>query len=629
MVDEVAARTRTGRANQHLMDMNLIQQQGHAPLRSSITRLPAASNPLGWASLLLLVAGCAVQPPNAIAPTAPGAAQSAPQTPDRDLYVPQADVVIGTPPAMAPPDVTDDPVYQLLMAEFAGLRGHLDVAVENYLKLARQTRTASLAERATKVAIYARNNDAALEAARIWVEAAPNSLEAHQIIAAMFVRHGDAESALKHLEFVLNADKSKSGEKLKMIAALLTREEDQNTALTVIEKLVGTHTDDPDALVAYALLAIRADQAEKARIAMDKLVTKVDINPNIAMAYLAVLQKRGMLPTAIGWMEKAVARTPEEFGLRLLYARLLADSGHYEQARMQFEILAQKAPDNTDVIYALGLLNLQANRVDQAEKNLQALLKYEERADDAHYYLGQIEETRQQYAAALAHYRAIKPGTNYFPAQLRIALLLSLQNKVDEARAQLVAVQPENDAQKTQLLRAEAEILVEHERYPEAMALYDQALIKGYDTDLLYTRAMLAEKMGKIDVLERDLKAIIEREPNNAQALNALGYTLADRTSRFEEAHGYIKRALEVTPEDFYTLDSMGWVLYRLGRLEEAIPYLERARKQRNDPEVAAHLGEVLWQLGRKDQAREVWNGALQLKPDDPRIKGVIERLGP
>jgi tetratricopeptide (TPR) repeat protein len=179
------------------------------------------------------------------------------------------------------------------------------------------------------------------------------------------------------------------------------------------------------------------------------------------------------------------------------------------------------------------------------------------------------------------------------------------------------------------LLRAEGEILAEHDRFDEAMAVYDSALADTYDMELLYTRAMLAEKLGRLDVLEADLQTIIEREPENSQALNALGYTLADHTDRYQEAYEFIERAHALSPDDFYILDSMGWALYRLGRLTEAVDFLNRARKIKDDPEVAAHLGEVLWVMGNKDAARDIWDSALRDKPDDKRLLDVIERLTP
>lgn len=172
-------------------------------------------------------------------------------------------------------------------------------------------------------------------------------------------------------------------------------------------------------------------------------------------------------------------------------------------------------------------------------------------------------------------------------------------------------------------------MLAEARHFQDAMDVYDKALQKGYDEDLLYSRAMLAEKMDRLDVLEMDLRAILDKDPKNSQALNALGYTLADRTDRYDEAYDLIERALEISPNDFFVLDSMGWILYRLGRLDEAIEFLNKALSVKNDPEIAAHLGEVLWVKGDKEAAQAIWDTALRETPNDDRLRKVINRLNP
>ncbi len=594
-------------------------------VRRAVTRRPRAA-PSSWRALPLCcalafaLAGCATTEQTPVA----GRTESA-LTP----YVSEQDVtsVRRTPtPAEA---IDGDPLYKMLIAEFAGQREQLELAFDEYLTLARSTRNPDLAERATKIAVFSRDDPKALEAARLWAELKPTSLDARQILAAMYIRQGDAAAALEHLKYVLAQDNSGDGSRFRVIANLLGREDDRRTALSVMEQLVAERPEDTDALVAYALLAMRAENLGKARGAMDRLVQRTNINPNLALAYMAVLQKQDAGADGIVFLEKALKRTPDEFGLRLLYARMLADAQRYEQARLQFAMLLEQAPDNTDVLYALGLLNLQAGKVDAAEKNFRALLQFDDRGDEASYYLGQIEESRQRPAAALVHYRAVKSGNNAFPAKLRVISILATEDKIDEALAAIAAVSPDGDEQRVQLTLLHVEILAQQKRYDEALDVFARALNGRYEMTLLYNRAMLAEQMGRLDLLETDLRTIIEREPENSQALNALGYTLADRTDRYDEAHELIKRALAISPNDFFILDSMGWVLYRLGRLEEAVPYLERARKLRNDPEVAAHLGEVLWMLGRKDDARAIWNTALEAHPKDTRILEAIKRLAP
>ncbi len=574
---------------------------------------------LGFALGVLVIGGCATPaaPPPSVVPEV--------QAP---VVLNEGNVI--APPAPAVPFDTDsEPLFQLLVAEFAGQRGRLDIAVRHYVETAKQLQDLAVAKRATRVAVFARNNEAALQAATIWVEKAPEDTEARQILAAMHIREGNGAAAIEQLEVVLNAESGPANRQLRMIANLLSREEDKITALEVMEELISRRDGDVNALAAYALLTIRAEELDKAQAAMERVVETGAGDTNIAMAYVALLQKHDKSRVALDWLERAIAKNTDDFGLRLIYARLLADSNRYEEARVQFTILAAKTPDNSDVLYALGLLNLQANRIDAARENFQKLRSLKVRGDDATFYLAQIAESREQVSDALDLYRAVEKGSNHFQSQIRIALILSSRDEIVDARAHLHAIVPENDEQKLHLVQAEGEILAQHERFDDAMAVYDHALVDHYDMELLYTRAMLAEKIGQLDVLEEDLRAILEREPENAQALNALGYTLADHTDRYEEAHELIERALALNPDDFYILDSMGWVLYRLGRLGEAIEYLKRAREIKDDPEVAAHLGEVLWVMGDKDAARDIWDSALKDTPDDQRLLDVIERLMP
>ena len=583
-------------------------------LRTIVNRLFCSWVRLFASLSLLLLAACTTPPVAKPAPPAP--------TP--------APVAVAPLPPAAPFKYENDPYYRLLMAEFAGQRGHLDVAVQNYAELAHSLHDAGLAERATRIAVFARDDAAALVAARTWVELEPEAMDARQILAAMYIRHGEADAALEHLEYVIAHDPGRPGNRLHMIANLLGHEDDRQTSLAVMEKLVAKHSQDSDALLAYALLAIRAEQLDKARDAMERIVKHTELSSNVAMAYLAILQKQGKLPQAIDWLDSALATNPKQFGLRLIYARLLADANRYEEARVQFRMLATEAPDNSDVVFALGLLNLQANRVDDAAKNFTRLLKLDARRDEAHFYLGQIAEAQKQPDRALKEYGQVQGGGNYFSAQLRMALVKAVRGQTDEAIAALDKVTPEDDEQRFSLARAKGEILTDKNRYADAMRIYDAALANGeFHSDLLYTRAMLAERMGKIDVLEKDLRTILAREPDNAQALNALGYTLADNTKRYDEALVLISRALELSPKDFYVLDSMGWVLYRLGRFDEAISYLQQARTLRNDAEVAAHLGEVLWVKGDRAAAQKTWDAALRDTPNDKKLIEVIKRLKP
>ncbi len=273
---------------------------------------------------------------------------------------------------------------------------------------------------------------------------------------------------------------------------------------------------------------------------------------------------------------------------------------------------------------------MQLNRLDQGEQYLQTLKSRGEREDDVSYFLGRLAELRQEPEQAQRFYRLVQQGNNYPEARTRLALLQAKAGMVDEAIAEVQALRERLPSRAKRLYIIEASILANAKREKEAFSVYRRAM-KEFpgDYDLLYARAMFSEEVDRLDQLEADLRAIIEKDPDNINALNSLGYTLADRTDRYQEAYELIKRAYELDKNSNAILDSLGWVLYKLGRLDEALPLLKRSIKLKKDHEVAAHLGEVLWVSGQKDAALEVWNDALQSFPDDTLIKKVMRQFVP
>lgn len=526
--------------------------------------------------------------------------------------------------------LSEEILYKILVAEFAGQRGRLDISVETYLDLAQQTRDPKIVERATRIAVYARNIEAATEAAWLWVELDPLNPDAHQVLAVMALRKGDIDEAMQHLQNILQHSHGELDQKLWMIVNLLGREKDKELVMKVMERLIVMHEDDADAVYAFANIAARLGELDRSEELLERVIEMAPDNDNAAMNYISVLQRQGNVNGAIKWLEQALLkRESNDFNLRMAYARLLTDVSRFDEARRQYEILAASAPNNTDVLYALGLLYLQDNRLDESESYFNRLSALNKHSDNASYYLGRIAEERKQYEKAMSWFQSVNKGENLFEAQIRIGLLMAKMGDIDAARNHLKTVRANGTQQQTTVIQAEGELLIENKHYDEAMAVFDAALQRGYNADLLYSRAMLAEKMGHIDILEQDLREILDKEPDHAQALNALGYTLTDRTDRHQEALALIQHALSLNPNDFFTLDSMGWVLYRLGRHDEAIDYLRRAMSIRPDPEIAAHLGEVLWVVGDKKGAKEIWETALGVTPDDNHILDTIKRFKP
>ncbi len=518
-------------------------------------------------------------------------------------------------------------LYRLLSAEFAVRRGKPAKAVETYMAVARETRDAGVAERATRMAVYARDEQGGIDAARLWVELADN-LEAYRVYAALLVRAGQSEPALDALTIIVERFGGEAGQGFRIVSELLSRDRNKARRVALMEKIVAEYPDSVPAKTALAQTAARAGQPNKALRILKGLYEADPGNDAHVAFYASLLRNQGKMEEALAVLEGHVARRPKGPEVRMLYARFLVDAKRYEEARAQFERLAQAFPDRSDVRYALGLLLLQTNHHDDARPHFERLVEIGEQALQAHFYLGRIAEAQEKPEDAIGFYRRVDRGDQYVNAQIRVAAIYADLGKLNRARQHLGAVRRDNDLDDIRLYRAEAELLARSAKIEDAIGVYGIAL-KAHpnNTDLLYARAMMAARVNRYEMLERDLRDILSREPNNADALNALGYTLADRDNRLDEAYDLIKRALTLKPEDHYTIDSMGWVLYRMGRLEEAVTYLQKALSIRPDAEVAAHLGEVLWVLGRKDEARVVWDTALKDTPKDKRLLETIKRL--
>ncbi|HSQ04857.1 MAG TPA: tetratricopeptide repeat protein, partial [Burkholderiales bacterium] len=313
------------------------------------------------------------------------------------------------------------------------------------------------------------------------------------------------------------------------------------------------------------------------------------------------------------------------------YARLLVSDKRYTEARKEFETLLAAQPDNGDLTMAVALLTVQAGDYDMAENLFKRVLasSYKD-PDAARLYLGQLYEERKRYDEALEAYASVGRSEHYINAQARYAGVLAKTGKLDDARKHLRAVSVQNNQERVQLTEAEAQLLRDANQYQEAYDLLGEALtqLPNYP-DLLYDHAMAAEKVQRLDVLEADLRKLIEIRPDHAHAYNALGYTLADRNERLPEARNLIEKALNLAPEDPFIMDSMGWVLFRMGQNKEALDFLQRAFMLRPDAEIAAHFGEVLWTDGQQEEARKVWSEGLKQNAKNELLRNTVKRYAP
>ena len=527
------------------------------------------------------------------------------------------------------PDNFSDDAYHVMVAEIAIMRGQLDLAVQYYLSVARSQNNPEIAERAVRIAVYSQNLDAATEAAQRWIELAPDQDEARQTILAIYIRQDNVDKAFQYLDDIIDTSEMSEMKLYGSVITVLAREKNVTTVLAVTRRIAQKHPDRAYAQFLHGMLAAQGDQSLEALEYLDRALAIEDIE-GAHNARANLLLKLDRREEAVISLHKAVLARPDNQKLRLTYARLLVDVKQYEKARVEFEILHQASPQDADLLYSLGLLSLESQRLDDAEKYMLELVQMKQREGESQYYLGRINEGLGRYQKAIDWYRQVHISEYLFDAKLHIADLLSKTGRNDQAHDHLDAMLKgsQSDGSLVRIYLAIGELLRSESRFEEAVEVYTTALgIVPGNTDLLYSRGLVAERIGRLDILEQDILKILKTEPNNAHALNVLGYTLADQTDRYQEAYGYLKRAIEIRPDDAAIIDSLGWVNYRMGNYDEAIRLLRRALSRFEDSEIAAHLGEVLWVSGARGEAKEVWQRALRKVPDDPLLQKTMHRF--
>lgn len=525
-------------------------------------------------------------------------------------------------------ELTSQLLYEFLVAEIAGQRGDLQIASEAYLDLAKTTRDPRIAQRATEVAMYAHQAAAARAAANLWLDVQPDSLNAQKSLAALLVSDGKLNEARPHLEKLIAAEGDNASAGFMHLDTLLARQKDKQAAQELVKSLAAPYPDLAEAHFAIAQAAANATHYDDA---LNEIKTAAKLKPGWELAALFQFQLVGRetKTDGVAFLRDFLKQYPDAKEVRLIYARQLVSLSQYAAARDEFRRLEKEVPGNAEIGMAIGLLSLQLNDLDGAETAFKGVLQtgYAD-AGAAQIYLGQVAEVRKQYDQAAKWYQSVAPGTHYIPAQIRYAGLLAKQGKMAEARAYLRNLKVDGEADKMLLIEAEAQLLREAKDYNGVYELLNRALATRPDSpELLYDHAMAAERVNKLDVLEKDLRHLIQIKPDYAQAYNALGYTLADRTNRLAEAVQLLDQAMKLAPNDAFILDSMGWVQYRQGNLDKSLDYLQRAFALRKDPEIAAHLGEVLWVKGNRDEARKLWQTALDSNPQNQALLDVMQKF--
>ncbi|MEJ2692937.1 MAG: tetratricopeptide repeat protein [Candidatus Thiodiazotropha sp.] len=535
---------------------------------------------------------------------------------------PQSDV--STLPGEASPNL----VFNTLAGEIAAQRGDPLNAFDYAYQAAVESRSAKAAERATGFGLQTNQPQQALKAAKLWIEIEPDSLKAHQIAAILNIRLQDLAPAVQHLRRIVVIAEQQGHPGYLRAATIVEKGASGPKALAIMQQLVPSDSSDPDALYALALTASRAQQMDLAGNYVDRSLSLRPENTNALVLKAHTLISTGQKSAGVDFLAQAVAHSPDNISLRSAYARVLVELNEAEPALEQYALLHAKQPENPDTTYALGILSMQLNRLDEAKDYLNQLVEKRQRYNEACYYLGVIAEEEKLTDSALDWYSRVE-GNQQADAQVRIAKILSDQGDLNAARETLQRLRVANPHHHLKFFLIEAELLRENSQYSVAHQVYSKALEEfPENTELLYARGLNAADMDRVDILEQDLRKILAAQPDHVDALNALGYTLADKTDRLDEAKSYIERALAMKPDSPAVLDSMGWVEFRLGNLATALQFLEQAAELNSDAEIASHLGEVLWQMGERDRAKAVWNAANEQDPDNRFIQAVRQRLG-
>ncbi len=529
-------------------------------------------------------------------------------------------------------------VFKYLAAEVAGQKGELGISTQLFYDLAKSSRDVRLAERAAKVAMYSKNAQAALETAKLWVELDANSTEAQQAAVQIYVINGDFNAAKPLLQKLLANTETQSNGFL-YLNTLFSHQANRNTVLQLVQELAAPYKQLAEAHFSVAQAAF---QANNLSLALKESTLANELKPHWEIA--AIQQADILYSTspdqAISFYRNFLGDNADANDARLNLARMLIKQSRFNEAKPELVKLSKLANSNPEILVVVGLLFVQSNQFNDAEKYfLQALDSEIKNKDPIYLYLGQIAEKNKNDTEAINWYnkvqqlatnKSIQQNDHYLDAKLSAANLINRSQGADIAIKMLDDLENLSDIQLAQVITAQANILAQSKRHQESFELLGKAVANMPNTsELIYEYAMSAERVQQYTVLETQLRLLIKIKPTFAQAYNALGYSFADRNVKLEEANRLIAKALELSPGDHYIMDSMGWVQYRLGNLDKAYEYLNKAYNLQNDSEIAAHLGEVLWKQGKHDEASKIWDEGLKANPQNETILKTIKKFNP
>ena len=524
-------------------------------------------------------------------------------------------------------DFEPETLYLLLSAEIAAQRGRYDITLVNYLKAAKQSRDQVVIERAMRIAQSLNGDNAQKQLAELWLDIDPDNLQAHRISAIQAVKGNDLQTAIHHMERIMDQGGDADFDSLAALAANLPPEQQQEL-LALYNEMSDRHPDTPELEYSIALLLKVTGQPQQA---LDRLEPLLQENANFQPAIILkgdLLYQTGQKSSALDYLLTNTRRFPGNRQMGTLYGRMLINEGELQAAQDEFNRLVKRYPDTPGLRLSHALVALENGQTDLARQELTQLAEQGHHTSEANYYLGRIEDQASNTEQAIGYYQSVEQGNYYFPALARASSLLAENGQLEDAIDRIRRLREANPRQAENFWLLEVNLLLDQEQQQQALSTATEALEEHPDNiEIRYARAMLYDGIGQPAYAEADLKHILEQEPENAVALNALGYILTTRTDRLREARGYIEKALRLDPNNPAILDSMGWVLFLEGQLEPALEYLSRAWAAFPDPEVAAHYGEALWMNGAEEQARIIWQEGLEQDSNHEVLRETIDRL--
>lgn len=570
---------------------------------------------------------------DASADSATTARERTPMDADHSAGTAGFDTAHGTDEALPSAELTDELLFRLLSAEIAFQRGDWQSAYVAELGAAQQTRDPRLARRAAEIALHAKQAGEAMGAVRLWRELAPRSEEATQYYLGFVLLTDNLDEARPILaQRLAGARRQTLPVVILQTQRLLANAKNKDGAFTLLEVLLAPYQPVAESHTALAQSAfLKGDRLR----ALSEARTGLSIKPDSEVGVLTLAQVTQDRAAAEKVLTDFLAAYPNATEVRTAYARVLVEQKQYERARTQFQTLLAAHPENLTSLYALGMLGVQTGRLPEAEKYLVRYVQAVKAGADedrdpsqALLVLAQIAEDRNDSEGAMKWLAQVDSGDGLLTAQIKRAQFVAKRGDVAQGRRLLQDIQPGGEQGQAQIALAEAQILREANQDTAAFAVLGEVL-KRYpnNIDLLYDYAMVAEKANNLEVMERSLRRVIELAPANQNAYNALGYSFAERNIRLPEAYTLVEKALTIAPDDPFIMDSLGWVQYRLGKLKEAEDLLRRAYSARPDPEIAVHLGEVLWVKGQKEDAQSFWRDARKKDPKNDTLKNTLARL--